>query len=246
METRVKSDFAKALVNHARRLGDDEMPPQPLSKVKPNASFALGPGAFPARPHLAAIVAEVIALWSEVELQRGRYLAALLGGSRDGAVAMYLAITSAAARRDALDAASKATLSELEYELFCQAMKAARAVEKERNTFVHSLWGYSDDVPNGLLLVDSDYRLKDMIRMTSLMEQLNTGLIRWPVESIRPDLSKIRVYREADLRRTLRAMSGVHRHTYYLAGLPSLALGPPRDELRLRLKGELPNLKPWP
>src|SRR6266567_1686205 len=117
------------------------MPPQRLSKVRPAAAIALGPGALPAGPNLAALVAQVIAFWSEVELQRGRYLGALLGGGRNAAVAMYLAITSAAARRDALAAASKAILSEGEYELFSRIMRLARAAEKERNVFAHGLWG---------------------------------------------------------------------------------------------------------
>jgi hypothetical protein len=79
------------------------MPPQPLSKVKPNAGFALGPGTFSMRPQLAALVAEVIGFWSEIELQRGRLLAGLLGStSYETALAMYLSLTSGAARRGAV------------------------------------------------------------------------------------------------------------------------------------------------
>src|SRR5438132_1026201 len=109
------------------------MPPQPLSKVNPQASYALGPGFLAMRPHLAALVAEVISIWSEIELQRGRYLASLLGANEGAGIAMYLAITSAVTRRATLKAASKTILSEQEYELFCKATKAMGAVEKERN-----------------------------------------------------------------------------------------------------------------
>jgi hypothetical protein len=117
------------------------MPPQPLSKVRADASFALGPGALPARPQLAALVAEVIAFWSEVELQRGRLLGSLLGSSYEIAVAMYLALTSATAQRAALDAAARVALSDPEYELFRQMAALAKPAEAERNHFAHGLWG---------------------------------------------------------------------------------------------------------
>jgi hypothetical protein len=120
---------------------DDAVPPQILSRVSPNAGVALGPGCLAMRPHLAAIVAEIIALGSEIDLQRGRYLAALLGSNQMVGVAMFLAITSAVTRRDTLDAASKAILNDLEYDLFTRTAKATKAVEKERNAFAQSIMG---------------------------------------------------------------------------------------------------------
>jgi hypothetical protein len=192
------------------------------------------------------MVAEIIAFWSEIELHRGRYLGALLGDNLDAGIAMYLAITSAATRRSVLDAASKTRLNEPEYDLFCRAMKTARVVENERNDFAHGMWGYSDDISDGLLLVDYDARLEDMLKVDRLYEQMRSGVIRWPSADIRLDHSKIKVHRQADLRRSRDRASGVHRLMYYLAGLPALPQGTERDQLRLRLSGELPHPRPWP
>jgi hypothetical protein len=72
--------------------GEDVVPPQLLSRIKPQASISLGPGFLAMRPQLAAIVTEIIALGSEIDLQRGRYLAALLGSNQMVGVAMFLAI----------------------------------------------------------------------------------------------------------------------------------------------------------
>src|SRR5205814_2355136 len=191
------------------------MPPQPLSKVKPGTSVALGPGALPARPHLAAMVAEIIAFWSEIELQRGRYLAALLGENLQAGIAMYLAIASSATRRATLDAASKSTLSESEYDLFCGAMKVARTVEKERNEFAHGMWGYSDDIADGILLVDYSYRLDNALKVDRLYDQMKSGVIQWPVADFTLDHSKIRVYRQKDLDRSRDLASGVHRLIHF-------------------------------
>jgi hypothetical protein len=115
------------------------MPPQRLSKVKPNAGLALGPGTFSMRPQLAALVAEVIGFWSEIEVQRGRLLAGLLGSSHETALAMYLSLTSGAARRSALNAAAEAVLPGVDLHLFNEITKASRATRKKRNNFAHGL-----------------------------------------------------------------------------------------------------------
>jgi hypothetical protein len=220
------------------------MPPQRLSKVKPNAGFALGPGTFSMRPQLAALVAEVIGFSSEIELQRGRLLAGLLGSSSyETALAMYLSLTSGAARRSALNAAAQTVLTGVDLDLFNQITKASHATENERNDFAHGLWGYSDDLPDSLLLVDSAYRLKDMLRMNALFEQLRNGITSIPIGDIRLDPSQIRVYREADLRRSVQHIERMHRLNYALAGLPTLP-SDARHQLRARLLAELRPPKP--
>src|ERR1700682_821777 len=140
------------------------MPPQPLSKVRPKAIVGLGPRALHARPQLAALVAEIIGFWSEVDVQRGHLLSTLLGAGDGPALAMYLALTSTAARRAALLAVVHSVLNQVDEDLFAAISKYAVPIEDERNHFAHGLWGYSDDVPDGLLLVNSAYRLQDMLK----------------------------------------------------------------------------------
>jgi hypothetical protein len=220
------------------------MPPQRLSKVKPNAGLALGPGTFSMRPQLAALVAAVIAFSAEIELQRGRLLAALLGSpNHETALAMYLSLTSGAARRSALRAAAQTALTGVDLHLFEEITKASRATQKERNDFAHGLWGYSDDLPDSLLLVDSAYRLKDTLRINALFEQLSNGIIPQSVGDIRLDPSQIRVYREADLGRSVQNIERMYHLHYALADLPTL----PSDaqlQLRARLSAQLRQLRP--
>lgn len=221
------------------------MPPQPLSKVKRDAGYALGPGAFPARPLLAALVAEVITLWSEIELQRGRVLAELLRATQEAAVAMYLAITSSVARRATLDAAARAVLSPFERAVYGRVMAEGRVVEAERNAFAHGLWGFSNDIPKGLLLVDYDYRLKHMLRSEEIFRAVAEKTpIRGPVSDLQLDMTRIRVYRENDLKRSVaRAKAALHL-TLRLASLLALHPAPPRDEGFQRLSDELGLPKP--
>ena len=154
------------------------------------------------------------------------------------------ALTSGDARRSTLNAAAQTVLSGLDLDLFNQITKASRAAENERNDFAHGPWGYSDDLPDSLLLVDSAYRLKDMLRMNALFEQLRNGIIQLPIADIRLDPSQIRVYREADLRRSVQNIERIHRLNYALAGLPTLSQGAGRDQLRARLLAELRPPKP--
>jgi hypothetical protein len=203
------------------------------------------------RPQLAAIVTEIIALGSEIDLQRGRYLAALLGSNQMVGVAMFLAITSAVTRRDTLDAASKSILNDLEYELFTRTARAVKAVEKERNAFAHQLWGISDDLPDALLLVDAEYRLKHLLEIGELMRQ-RVFDIASSTQALPPlallaalDPSKIYVYRKSDLELSRDRASGMHRFTHSFASLPNFAPGAARDQLRLQLLAELPHPKPW-
>jgi hypothetical protein len=235
--------------------GEDVGPPQLLSRIKPQASISLGPGFLAMRPQLAAIVTEIIALGSEIDLQRGRYLAALLGSNQMVGVAIFLAITSAVTRRDTLDAASKSILNDLEYELFTRTARAVKAVEKERNAFAHQLWGISDDLPDALLLVDAEYRLKHLLEIGALTRQrvidIAQNTLAPTIQALPPlallaalDPSKIYVYRKSDLERSRDRASGMHRFIHSFASLPNFPPGPARDRLRLQLLAELPHPKP--
>jgi hypothetical protein len=141
------------------------MPPQLLSEVNPNAGFSLGPGFLGMRPQLAAIVAEIIGINSEIDLQQGRYLAALLGADQIAGVAIFLAITGERTRQEVLDAASKAKFTHEEYELFQKASRRLRVVQREINAFAHQLWGITDAIPDALLLIDQEYRLSHMMEI---------------------------------------------------------------------------------
>lgn len=234
------------------------MPPQLLSRVKANAGVALGPGFLGQRPQLAALVAEVIGIASEIDLQEGRYLASLLGADQVAGVAMFLAITGDRTRRDVISAASKAKLTDIEFSLFERAFQTIRAVENERNAFAHQLWGITDDIPDALLLVDPEYRLSHMMDIEEKMKGWHADVMKFKkakflgpfvppppaAASIRLDPSKIRVYREADLRRSRDRALIVHRFIHRFADFPRFPVGAVRDQQRVWLLDELDNPQP--
>jgi hypothetical protein len=79
--------------------------------------------------------------------------------------------------------------------------------------------------------------------MDALLEQIRNGIIPLPMGDIRLDPSQIRVYREADLRRSVRNIERIYGFNYLLAGLPTL----PSDalhQLGARLLAELRPPKP--
>jgi hypothetical protein len=146
-------------------------------------------------------------------------------------------------------------LNELEYELFTKTAKAVKAVEKERNEFAHQLWGISDDLPDALLLVDAEYRLKHLLEIGALMRQRVIDIAQTTlaptIQALPPlallaalDPSKIYVYRKSDLERSRDRASGMHRFIHSFASLPNFAMGTARDQLRLQLLAELPHPKP--
>ena len=79
------------------------MPRKPfLGFYQPGMAYDIGPDAIAKRPELAALVGQCIAMWSDVELQMALSLGAILKTNSDAAVALFLAIKTSKAQRDAL------------------------------------------------------------------------------------------------------------------------------------------------
>jgi hypothetical protein len=87
------------------RGGHPVMPRQPFRPRHPDAGFALGPRFMEERPQAMALVAECIAIWSEVEVQSAILLALMLGAANSKpAAAMYFALSNERAKADAMKA----------------------------------------------------------------------------------------------------------------------------------------------
>jgi hypothetical protein len=130
------------------------MPPQPLSRVKPNAEIKWGPKVLQQYPDLCCIVMEAISLGSQIEYNWSVILVDLLRAEPRAGMAMYEALSGGEARRAALRAAARTVLPEDDY-LLLQAVEIAIApARKSRNDLAHHIWGTSDAVPNALLLID--------------------------------------------------------------------------------------------
>jgi hypothetical protein len=171
--------------------------PNPLSQVKPDAHIDMGPYAMFARPKLAALVSATIAHWSYIETTKAEILGRLLGRQKSVGIALYLAVRSPTAQRAILDDAVAECMQPVDRPLYAAVMKAVAASQRRRNEFAHHLWGYSDDLPNALLLVDNKTSLSFE---RSLLEH-NAGRLHEPAWTAYPayDLSQVIVFTEDDL-----------------------------------------------
>jgi hypothetical protein len=130
--------------------------PQPLSKVKPDAGFTvgiLGARALSRRPQLAVLAAEAIGSWSEVESFMLRLFVRLLGGDAAIAGRIYLALEIQSAKNIAIVEAVNAVPDVKLQNVIRAAIAIAKTRQKARDKLAHHTWGFSDDLPEGLLLI---------------------------------------------------------------------------------------------
>ena len=143
--------------------------PQPLSRVRPNASVTLGNAGdrpLARHPELAVLAIEAIASWSNVESFMLKLFIQLLGGDDSLAASVFLALETQHAKNAAIKAAAETALAERPQELsvFRAILSIANTNEKERNKLAHWTWGDSPDIPDALLLVSSRTILRDIER----------------------------------------------------------------------------------
>jgi hypothetical protein len=167
---------------------------QPLSRVKPNAITNWGQhDTMARRPRLAVMIAHCIAQWSEVEIHLGALLAFILHANEKAAVAMYAGVENRAAQLRLIDAAAEASLRPRHYAAISALLTSiVRPAVKERDRLAHWTWGYSNELPDALVIANPQSTL------SSLMEALRhqRGLSGADVPS---NFDKIYVVRESDL-----------------------------------------------
>lgn len=207
------------------------MSPQPLSRVRPMATVLLSPKAMMERPKLGLLVAEAIATYSDIEAQIALVMTRFLSAKAAPALAMFEALTSAPAQLAAASAAAGTVLDAGDMELFEAVIWITGNVAKDRHKMAHNQWGYSEEMPDALLLTEGkvsarrDMETVEAIRLTMRGE----GGAFW--SRLPPD--KIMVYREPDLREIIAKMHRVRDCYYHLSFLHpgGLEPGPIRDWL---------------
>jgi hypothetical protein len=130
------------------------MPPQPLSRVKPNAEVWWGVGILTPYPKLCCIITETISFGAQVEFNWSAILVDLLKSDPKTGMAMYEALSGGESRRAALEGAAQSALPEADFLLFKAIEKVLAPARRVRNDFAHHIWGASPTVPNALLLID--------------------------------------------------------------------------------------------
>jgi hypothetical protein len=116
------------------------------------------------RSKLAAMIAHCIAQWSEVEIHLGALLAFILHANEKAAVAMYANVENRATQLRLIDAAAEASLPKDHYEAISALLTSiVRPAMKERDKLAHWTWGYSDELPDALLLADVENTLSSLM-----------------------------------------------------------------------------------
>jgi hypothetical protein len=79
---------------------------RPVATKHPKSGLVVGHGAsnLRLRPRAAALIAECLAGWSEVEFQIGRLLATMLQANSEPTIALYFTLANERAKREALAA----------------------------------------------------------------------------------------------------------------------------------------------
>ncbi len=186
---------------------------QPLSRVKPNAVTIWGQhDTMAKRPKLAMMIAHCIAQWSEIEIHLGALLALILHANEKAAVAMYAGVENRAAQLRLIDAAAEASLPTEYYNAISVLLTAiVRPATKERDRLAHWTWGYSDELPEALLIAEPEHTLR------SLMEALKTQQ-KSPGKDVPVNFDKIHVVRQGDLIRTLKRFWSAKDHVRLAMG----------------------------
>lgn len=135
---------------------------RPLSNI-PNVShvdFALWRDVdtpFEKRARLAPYCIDAVASSSQLDASLLRLFMQLMGGSQRVAARMYLSLKTRGPTNAAITAAAKSALSAWQFGVFDVITKSSKSAQGERDNLAHWVWGYSNDLPDALLLIDPQY-----------------------------------------------------------------------------------------
>jgi hypothetical protein len=191
------------------------MPPQPLLKICSDAIISFTPERnretilFPPervmeRPAVAAHIAQCIVCWSLVEIETSRLFTRLfgLGPDFEAGVELYNQFGGASLKENAIKVLARSGRGRACYEIIDALLKVINSQQKTRDKIAHWCWGISDQIPDGLVLVDP----KDILLHEARMAQKYLRGDELPsVEERQLPLDIVYVYRVADLQADARA-----------------------------------------
>lgn len=185
--------------------------PNPLTKVLPDASLRIYSNALKERPELAALIMQVIGIWSSIDTWLARVLCGLLKSDFRQVIAMYNEIVSSNTRDDMLIAAAEISL-EKDQELLSLIKLAIRRIKtssrNKRHSFAHHLWVICPELEDAVCLIDPNNFTQ---YHASVFEYEKTPQLRgllenaFPVEEPSINYDDVDVYKKADLEREIEA-----------------------------------------
>jgi hypothetical protein len=205
------------------------MPPQPLLKICPNAGLSFTPESVIDRPEVAAWIGQCMACWSWVETQTSRLFTLLIEVNVEAGVELYN-LGFASVKVNAIRVLARSKLATPHYKLIDALLKVIESQEKTRNKIAHWCWGISDQIPDGLVLIDPKQIL---IRDARIMDKAARG-DRQTADDYRYPLDCVYVYRLSDLQADAKAfldLAGLVNRCHGLARLQGNRLWQLHDEL---------------
>ncbi len=178
---------------------------QPLNRVKYVYATDWGSNhkVMLTRPALAAKVAQCIAYWAEIEVSLGMFLAFLLHANEKAVLAIYTGLENRAAQLRMIESAASAILPQDHADIVSVVLNAlVRPSMRYRDKLAHWCWGFTDELPDALLIRDQEQHLARLAE--GLRKQAET---RVPINIVGADHSTIFVVRDGDLDRYLDQLS---------------------------------------
>ncbi|HYC98717.1 hypothetical protein [Brevundimonas sp.] len=136
----------------------------------------------------------IVAKAAELDAYLSGLMITFLGAKATPAFAMFDAIHQTA-QNAGLRAIAKTVLSKEDHDLFSALLLLRKTAEGHRNRLAHWIWAYSEDIEDGLLLIDPPDNFAFAVRN---YERLSAGQ-RFSGGGDGPDRSKILVYTKQDL-----------------------------------------------
>jgi hypothetical protein len=135
--------------------------PQPLlsyTRLIMTKGINLVPGAevLERKPEFAALIGQVIAWSSELELSVAIAVVHILGDHAGSGISMYLALVGGSAQNATVRAAAAHNLSPADNQVFESILNVVEAVSKRRNKVAHHLWAEWPDMPDAIVLQDPE------------------------------------------------------------------------------------------
>jgi hypothetical protein len=166
------------------------MPPQPFSNVNPKAGYVLLP-LLEKRPLVALEIETCIATWAQTDSAANLLFLTLLGSNETIGAALFNSFESTSAKVNALRSVAVAT-----HALFDALLRLIKSRQKVRDKIAHWLWGVSDEIPDGLVLVDPRMLFG---RNATYMDKGRAGTAL--ANDLMPSPDHVFVYRVDDLKR---------------------------------------------
>lgn len=172
------------------------MPPQPLTRIASGIGIAFSLELVRERPEVAAKIGEAIACYSWVETQVSRLFVDLAGLNTVAATELFNAFDSARLKINAIKILAMTNLDKDTFVVIERLIKTVQSHQKIRDKLAHWYWAYSEQILDGLILVDSRYMVA---RHANLMEIQRITQKTPPLQDMIIPHDVLYVYRVSDL-----------------------------------------------